>query len=115
MIYIPYSFAGIVIWGRFRYMWPIVTSAVYHPYMYVYGNIYISADEHPPPTERVILSQPIIRFMGVIFDGNHDFEGLRSPKAHLDTVQTNLLNHLGSPFNRPEGNLQAAQRKFWPL
>ena len=31
--------------GRFPYMWAIVTSAVYHPYMYMYGkNIYLSAD-----------------------------------------------------------------------
>ena len=38
-------FAGIVIYGRFPYMWAIVTSAVYHPYMYMYGkNIYLSAD-----------------------------------------------------------------------
>ena len=27
------------------YMWAIVTSAVYHPYMYIYGkNINVSAD-----------------------------------------------------------------------
>ena len=37
-------------------------------------------------------------YVGVIFDGDHDFEGLRSPKAHLDTVLRNLLNHLGRPF-----------------
>ena len=31
--------------GRFPYMWAIVTSAVYHPYMYIYGqSIYFSAD-----------------------------------------------------------------------
>jgi len=33
-----------------------------------------------------MISQPIFRFLGVIFNGDHDFEGNRSPKAHLDTV-----------------------------
>ena len=52
----------------------------------------------PPPTEGVIISQPIFRFLGVIFDGDHDFERLRSPRAlHLGTVLRNLLRHLGTP------------------
>ena len=33
----------------------------------------------------------------VIFDGDHDFEGLRSPRTHLDTVLRNLSRHLGTP------------------
>ena len=33
----------------------------------------------------------------VVFDGDRDFEGPRAPKAHLDTVNTNLLDHLGTP------------------
>eukprot|EP00964_Phaeocystis_antarctica_P139679 scaffold104486_cov69-Phaeocystis_antarctica.AAC.1 len=35
--------------------------------------------------------------MGVIFDEDHDFEGLRSPRAHLDTLLRNLSSHLGTP------------------
>ena len=45
----------------------------------------------------MIISQPIFRFLGVIFDEDHDFEGLRSPRAHLDTVLRNLSRHLGTP------------------
>ena len=51
----------------------------------------------PPPPEGVIISQPILRFLGVIFDRDHDFEGPRSPKAHLDTVLRNLSSHLRRP------------------
>ena len=35
--------------------------------------------------------------MGVIFDGDHDVEGPRSPIAHLDTVLRNLLSHPRPP------------------
>ena len=35
----------------------------------------------------VIISQPIFRFLGVVFDVDHDFEGPRAPKAHLDTAK----------------------------
>ena len=56
-------------------MWVIVTSAVYHPYMYIYGkNIICPLINTAPPPEGVIISQPIFRFLGVIFDGDHDFE-----------------------------------------
>ena len=34
----------------------------------------------------MIISQPKTPFLGVVFDGDHDFEGPRFPKAHLDTV-----------------------------
>ena len=34
----------------------------------------------------------------MVFDVDHDFEGLRAPKAHLDTVNRNLLDHLRRPF-----------------
>ena len=37
-------------------------------------------------------------FLGVVFDVDHDFEGPRAPKAHLDTVNRNLLDHLRRPF-----------------
>ena len=45
----------------------------------------------------MIIIQPIFRFLGVILDGDHDFEGLRSPRAHLETVLRNLSRHLGTP------------------
>ena len=51
----------------------------------------------PPPPEGVIISQPILRFLGVIFDRDHDFEGPRSPKAHLDTVLSKPVTPLGHP------------------
>ena len=51
----------------------------------------------PPPSEGVIISQPILRFLGVVFDVDHDSEGPRAPKAHLDTVMTTLSSHLGRP------------------
>eukprot|EP00964_Phaeocystis_antarctica_P135060 scaffold99409_cov66-Phaeocystis_antarctica.AAC.3 len=47
--------------------------------------------------EGVITIQPIFRFLVVIFDGDHDFEGLRSPRAHLDTVLRNRLSHPRHP------------------
>ena len=50
-----------------------------------------------PTPEGMIISQPIFRFLGVIFDRDHDFEGPRSPKAHLDTVLRNLSSHLRRP------------------
>ena len=46
----------------------------------------------------MILSQPKTSFLGVVFDGDHDFVGPRSPKAHLDTLNAigNLLLPGGS-------------------
>ena len=35
----------------------------------------------------MILSQPKNPFLGVVFDVDHDFEGPRAPKAHLDTAK----------------------------
>ena len=43
-----------------------------------------------PHPEGLITSQPKNMFLGVVFDGDHGFEGPRAPKAHLDTVNTNL-------------------------
>ena len=40
----------------------------------------------------MIISQPKTSFLGVVFDGDHDFEGPRSPKAHLDNV--NAIDNL---------------------
>jgi len=51
----------------------------------------------PSPTQGVIISQPIFRFLGVIFDGDHDFEGPRSPTAHLDTVLMKPVTPPGHP------------------
>ena len=45
----------------------------------------------------MIISQPKTSFLGVVFDGDRDFEGPRAPKAHLDTVNTNLLDQLAAP------------------
>ena len=45
----------------------------------------------------MIISQPKTSFLAVVFDVDHDFEGPRAPKAHLDTVNRNLLDHLGRP------------------
>ena len=56
------------------------------------------------PTQRgVIISQPKTSFLGVVFDVDHDFEGPRAPKAHLDTVNRNLSHHLAPPFTRDVG------------
>ena len=43
----------------------------------------------------MINSQPKIPFLGVVFDVDHDFEGLRAPKAHLATVLTNPVTSPG--------------------
>ena len=53
-------------------MWAIVTSAVYHPYLYIYGeNIYSSA----PLTHGGGDYKPTdFSVSGVVFDGDHDFE-----------------------------------------
>ena len=45
----------------------------------------------------MINSQPKIPFLGVVFDVDHDFEGPKAPKAHVDTVNRNLLDHLRRP------------------
>ena len=34
----------------------------------------------------MIIIKPKTSFLGVVFDMDHDFEGPRAPKAHLDTV-----------------------------
>ena len=62
---------------------------------------YICPLINTPTPEGVIISQPIFRFLGVIFDGDHDFEGPRSPIAHLDTVLRK--RHLGTPFTLYHG------------
>ena len=45
----------------------------------------------------------------MVFDGDHDFEGPRDPKARLDTVNTNLLHHLG----RPRSQRIAERARSW--
>ena len=51
-----------------------------------------------PHPEGVIISQPKTSFLGVVFDVDHDSEGPRAPKAHLNTVNTNLSHHPRPPF-----------------
>ena len=60
-------------------------------------QLYILCPLINTPTQGVIISQPKTSFLGVVFDVYHDFEGPRAPKAHLDTVNTNLLDHLAPP------------------
>ena len=59
----------------------------------------------------MVISQPIFRFLGVMFDGDHDFEGLRSPMAHLDTVLRNLLSHPRPPRTQ---TARATRKRFGP-
>ena len=42
----------------------------------------------------MILSQTKESLLEVIFDEDHDFEGLSTPKAHLDPVLANVTNVL---------------------
>ena len=49
-------------------------------------NVYIVSANELPSLRGVILSQHTTPFLGVVFDGDHDFEGPRFPKAHLGTV-----------------------------
>ena len=60
-------------------------------------RIYVFSLINTPIQAGVIISQPIFGFLGVIFDGDHDSEGLMSPRAHLDTVLRNIPSHLGTP------------------
>ena len=79
-------------------MWAIVTSAVYLHICIYMVRTYICTLINTPTPEGVIISQPKNSFMGVIFDVDHDFEGPRSPRAHLGTVLRNLSSHLRRPF-----------------
>eukprot|EP00964_Phaeocystis_antarctica_P090236 scaffold57702_cov57-Phaeocystis_antarctica.AAC.2 len=55
-----------------------------------------------PHPRGVIISQPILRLLGVIFDGDHDFEGPRSPIAHPDTVLRKPVTPPGHPPSRAQ-------------
>ena len=57
---------GVLISGHNMYTYHIYT---YRVMIYICPLI-----NTPPPTEGVIISQPIFRFLGVIFDVDHDFE-----------------------------------------
>ena len=50
------------------------------------------------------------QFLGVIFDGDHDSEVPRSPRAHLDTVLRNLSSHLTALFSWPKPGTTATKR-----
>ena len=41
--------------------------------------------------------------MGVVFDVDHDFEGPRAPKAHLDTVKYKPVTSPGTPLYSSSG------------
>ena len=45
----------------------------------------------------MIIRKPKLRLGGVVFDGDRDFEGPRSPKAHLDTVKYKPTAPRGHP------------------
>ena len=60
-------------------------------------HIYCPLINTPPPPEGVIISQPKTSFLGVVFDVDHDFEGPRAPKAHLDTVLDKPVTPPGPP------------------
>ena len=45
-----------------------------------------------------MISQPIFRFLVAVFDVDHDFEGPRGPKAHLDTVLAKPVTPPGHPL-----------------
>ena len=66
----------------------MVTSDCYHPYMHMYftcdmcmhmcmygKNLYLPLTNTPNHTEGDNKPKPIFRFLGVIFDVDHDFEG----------------------------------------
>ena len=80
--------------------------------MFIMVRISIFPLINTPTPEGVIISQPIFRFLGVIFDGDHDFEGPRSPSAHLDTVLRNLSSLLGRPFTLPLYVVQKSLQRF---
>ena len=63
------------------YVWGMVTSAVYHPYMYICRKYNIVSAINTPTPEGVIISQPKTSFLGVVFDVDHDFEGPREPHS----------------------------------
>ena len=55
---------------------------------------------------EILISRKTTSFLGVVFDVDHDFEGPRASKAHLDTVNTNLSHHLRRPFSGAYENNQ---------
>ena len=65
-------------------------------YVHICKNIFFPLINTPPP-QRGDNHPTDFSVSGVIFDGDQDFEGLRSPRAHLDTVLRNLSRHLGHP------------------
>ena len=58
------------------------------------------------------MSKPMFRFLRMIFDVDHDFEGPRSPKAQLYAVNTNLPSHpWAPPFTTPYDGFTVKPRK----
>ena len=51
----------------------------------------------------MIIIQPKKMFLGVVFDVDHDFEGPRAPKAHLDTPEEAALQMAAYEAKLAEG------------
>ena len=49
----------------------------------------------------MIIIQPKTSFLGVVFDVDHDFEGPRAPKAHLDIVKYKPVTSPGQALYSP--------------
>ena len=81
-------------------MWAIVTSAVYPLYVYIWQIYILCPLINTPHPEGVILSQPKKSVVGVVFDVDHDFEGPRAPKAHLDTAKEKVGSEKTHPLVR---------------
>ena len=62
----------------------------------------------------MIISQPKTSFLGVIFDVDHDFEGRRAPKAHLDTVMTKPVTSPGQALYRTHPRPTRTAQAHWP-
>ena len=56
------------------------------------------ADYHPLWGWGVLIIHPKTSFLGVVFNVDHDFEGPRGPKPHLDTVLTKPVTPPGHPL-----------------
>ena len=51
----------------------------------------------------MIISQPKTSFLWVVFDVDHNFEGPRAPKAHLDTAKETVVSEKTPPLQAGKG------------
>ena len=63
----------------------------------------------------MIISQTKTPFLGVVFNGDHDFEGPRSLKAHLDTVKYKPTAPHGPPPYLDYSHFLLAANTQWSL